>query len=88
MSPSDGKLEIKIINAQNKQSCSILMDGDGNITIDATKSLTIKAPTVIVMGETKTEQFKSITTTASTINITGSSGDCKIKNVSLLNHVH
>ena len=88
MSPSDGKLEIKIINAQNKQSCSILMDGDGNITIDATKSLTIKAPTVTVIGETKTEQFKSITTTASTINITGSSGDCKIKNVSLLNHVH
>jgi hypothetical protein len=64
------------------------MDGDGNITIDATKSLTIKAPTVTVIGETKTEQFKSITTKASTINITGSSGDCKIKNVSLLNHVH
>jgi hypothetical protein len=58
MSPSDGKIEIKIVNAQNKQSCSILMDGDGNITIDATKSLTIKAPTVTVIGETMTEQFK------------------------------
>jgi hypothetical protein len=55
MSPSDGKIEIKIVNAQNKQSCSILMDGDGNIIIDATKSLTIKAPTVTVIGETMTE---------------------------------
>lgn len=88
MSPSDGKFELKIVNNVNKMMCSILMDNAGNMTIDASTSLTIKAPTVTVIGETMTETFKQITTSASTINITGSSGDCMIKNVSLLNHVH
>jgi hypothetical protein len=50
MSPSDGKFELKIINNKDKHSCSILMDDAGNITIEATTSLTIKAPTVNIIG--------------------------------------
>jgi hypothetical protein len=56
--------------------------------IDVSKSITIKSPTITVIGDTLTETFKSITTSSTSINIKGSSGDCKIKNVSLLNHVH
>ena len=71
MSPADGKFELKIVNKLNKQSCLISMDENGNMTIDATASLTIKAPVVNVIGETMTETFKQITTTASTVNIKG-----------------
>ena len=50
------------------------MGADGVIGINASTAINIAAPT--------------ITMKASTLNITGGSGDCKIKNVSLLNHVH
>lgn len=88
MSPTDGKFELKLTNNQNKQYGLISIDEDGNMIIDVSKSITIKSPTITVIGDTLTETFKSITTSSTTINIKGSSGDCKIKNVSLLNHVH
>ena len=50
------------------------MGADGVIDINASTTINIAAPTIAVK--------------ASTLNITGGSGDCKIKNVSLLNHVH
>lgn len=50
------------------------MGADGVIDINASTAINIAAPTIAVK--------------ASTLNIAGGSGDCKIKNVSLLNHVH
>lgn len=94
-SPTDGSIEISIVNKVSSDECSIKMDKDGNIKIKASKSLEIEAPTISIFGASVsvnasdlTCDAKNTTYTASTMNITGGSGDCKIKNVSLLNHVH
>ena len=88
MLPVDGKIEIKIIDNVNKDECSIILGSDGIMKIDASKQIDITAPIVNIKGQTLTQTFATMTQTAQTINIVGSQGDCKIKNVSLLNHKH
>lgn len=101
-SPTDGLIDIGILNKVTSDECNLTMDEDGNVTIKATKSLTIEAPTIIVKCDSisttakdmicsSTNETHSATTmslNASTMNISGGGGDCKINNVSLLNHIH
>lgn len=101
-SPTDGLIDIGILNKVTSDECNITMDENGNIVVKATKTLTIDAPTIIVKCDSMTTTAKDIacsSTTesrsattmninASTLNISGAGGDCKIGSVSLLNHVH
>lgn len=64
------------------------MDGDGNMQLSATTQITINAPAVKMTGQSLSQEFKTSVSKANTMNITAASGDCKIKNVSLLNHKH
>lgn len=74
MSPTNGKLDISIVDQVNGTSCKISMGADGNMKIQVTGTIDIEAQTVNMK--------------ATEMNISGESGDCKIANVSLLNHVH
>lgn len=88
LSPTSGKILVQITDNITKDSCTFQLDAKGNMKISATKSISIDAPVVNLTGTTMTQQFKNLTQTASTIMISGARGDCKIKNVSLLNHKH
>lgn len=88
MLPTNGKIEIKIVDNVTKNQCSFVLGSDGVMKIKASKQIDIDAPAINITGQTMVEKFKTFTQTAQTMNITGSNGDCKIKNVSLLNHKH
>lgn len=88
MLPADGTLEISISDNIKHSSCKVLLNSNGVASIESTTSIDISAPIVNIKGQTMTQQFKSITSTASTMNITAAAGDCRIANVSLLNHKH
>ena len=81
------------------------MDADGNMTIDASTELTLKAPKINILATTQilanapdinVTATEKLAANAPDINVTatekldikGASGDCKIANVSLLDHVH
>ena len=95
-SPTLGKVILSIIDNVSKETCKLEMDTNGRMSLTASKALEINAPSVTIKGTSLTQKFKTITTTATNITqsasgsllLIGSSGDCKIKNVSLLNHVH
>ena len=88
ISPTDGKITVKILDKMTKLGCLIEMDSKGNLTLSSSTMLTIDAPTVMMKGQMMTQTFTSYATTAQTLMLTGIQGDCKIKNVSLLNHKH
>ena len=88
VSPTDGRIEVKILDKVNKLGCVMQMDAKGNLTLSASTSIKITAPTVDIFGQTMTQSFKTYSTSAQSLMMTGKSGDCKIKNVSLLNHKH
>lgn len=83
-----GTLTLKVSDTKGGTGCQVVMDAAGNINVQASSSINFNAPTVTFNGNTYTSNFISITEAGSTVNITGDSGDCKISNVSLLNHVH
>jgi len=58
------------------------------MTIESSTSISMKSPTININGTNVTVDGSTVTMNGSTTNITGGSGDCKIANVSLLNHVH
>lgn len=95
-SPTLGKVILSIVDNVSNETCKLEMDTNGHTSIYASKSLEINAPSITIKGNELTEIFKTISTSGSNItqsasgsmSILGSSGDCKIKNVSLLSHVH
>ena len=87
-SPTNGKIELLIKDNQTKDSCTLTMDSSGNIKINATKTLMIDAPDITFKGVSFKQTFTTLSQIAQTMLIKGSNGDCKIKNVSLLNHKH
>lgn len=87
-SPTDGKIEMTIKDNMTKANCVFSMDLDGNICISSTKSLTLDVPDVVFRGTSFKAQFNDMTQIAQNMMIKGAKGDCKIKNVSLLNHRH
>lgn len=88
ISPTDGVVTVKITDNVTKMGCTFEMDSKGNLKISATTSISIDAPTVNITGQTMTQTFMSYVATAQTLMLTGINGDCKVKNVSLLNHKH
>ena len=54
-------------------SCTVTIE-DGTVTVDAASKLNMTAPNIKIDGNT--------------VNITGEAGDCVIRGVSLVNHVH
>lgn len=88
ISPTDGKISVKILDKISKLGCMLEMDSKGNLTLSAATSIKITAPTVDIVGQTMTQTFKTYTADAQSLVIKGKNGDCKIKNVSLLNHKH
>ena len=54
-------------------SCTVTIE-DGTVTVDAANKLNMTAPNIKIDGNT--------------VNITGATGDCVIRGVSLVNHVH
>lgn len=83
-----GTLEIRIKDLGSGATSYILMDKGGNMTIESSTSISMKSPTIKINGTDITVDGSNVTMNGSTTNITGGSGDCKIANVSLLNHVH
>lgn len=88
ISPTDGIVKLSITDKMTKKGCTFEMDSKGNMKINATDSISIEAPIVTIKGTSMTQQFATLIQTASTMVIKGAQGDCKIKNVSLLNHKH
>lgn len=87
-SPTKEKVEISIKDNIKQGNCSITMDSEGNIVIKSSKSLLIDVPDVTCKGISMKQLYTTITELASMMTLTGSNGDCKIKNVSLLYHKH
>ena len=88
MLPANGQIEISITDNIKNNSCKIILGSNGIAKITASQEIAIEAPIVNIKGQSMTQTFKTMTLKAQTMNITGASGDCKIKNVSLLNHKH
>lgn len=88
LSPTDGSVFVKITDKITKMGCTFEMDSDGNLKISATTSISIDAPTVNITGQSMTQTFSNFTQNAQMMMINGLNGDCRIKNVSLLNHKH
>lgn len=88
LSPTDRVVNIKIFDNVIKKGCLFSMDGDGNMQLSATTQITVNAPVVKMTGQSLSQEFKTSVSKANSMNITAASGDCKIKNVSLLNHKH
>lgn len=76
-----GVLEITIKDLLKHKSCTVILDSTGDMTLDSSTSINITSPTIKITG-------KDISITGTTTNILGSAGDCVIRSVSLLNHVH
>ena len=88
ISPTDGEISLSITDNKTKMGCTFSMDSKGNMKISATTSIAVDAPSMTFTGTNMTQTFANETMTAQQMNIVGTNGDCKIKNVSLLNHKH
>lgn len=47
-----GYLKIETHDTSNSNNCTFTMDSDGNITLDSTSTLTLKAKNIILDGST------------------------------------
>lgn len=73
--------EITIKNFYTKDYCKIRLNTEGKLFVSSSSAISMTAPTIDIGG-------KIINISSDTLNIMGANGDCKIKTVSLLNHVH
>lgn len=73
--------EITIKNFYTNDYCKIRLDTEGKLSLASSSKISMTAPTINIDGTT-------VNINGDILNIMGSAGDCKIKSVSLLNHVH
>ena len=89
-------VEITIKNVQTQAQCKITLDTVGKMSLTASSTISMAAPTINIDGTTAvniaapTINVNGTTTNinGSTLNVIGATGDCMIDSISLLNHVH
>ena len=75
------------LNANGEST--IVLDKDGNITINSSKTIVAKSKDITIQGSSSVAiKAPDISIDGSTVNINGGSGDCIIDSTSLNNHTH
>lgn len=74
-------MRIQIINRDNLKECTVYLRKNGRAEIVTSEEVRVNAPKITLEGT-------EIDLHAAKINIAATAGDCKIGNVSLLEHAH
>ena len=85
---SSGQLEIYIKDKKGGKSSKILMDTKGNITIEASTCITLKAPNIEIVGVTHITGKTTIDAATTIKAALTTLGDASIKGSSYTGHMH